>query len=225
MATTVVLEEQTEIPFVGSLAEFREWALSERFPQRGRIDFIGGRIEVDMSPEDIFCHGTLKTEVIAVLGQLVKQGGRGYLLSDSARVSSPVADLSVEPDVVFLSEESLNSGRVRLVPKVSGQPDRYVEVEGPPDLIVEIVSDSSVIKDTKRLPLNYARAGVAEFWLIDARLQQLAFTIHRWMPEGYQPVDADRDGFQHSAVFSTSFLLVRRRNVHGRWTFDLQTRP
>jgi Uma2 family endonuclease len=224
MATSVIFEEQVEIPFVGSLADFRAWALSDDFPERGRIDYIGGRIEVDMSPEDIFCHGTLKTELVIVLGQLVKGSRLGYLLTDRTRVSCPLADLSVEPDVVFVSEESLESGRVRLVPKTSGEEDRYVEVEGAADLIVEIVSDSSVAKDTRRLPTAYAQAGVREFWLADARGKRLTFEIHRWSPAGYQAAPRDADGFQHSAVFRTAFQLVRYRNPHGRWTFDLQVK-
>lgn len=224
LATSVIIEEQVEIPFMGSLTDFRAWALSDDFPERGRIDYIGGRIEVDMSPEDIFCHGTVKTEIVAILGRLVKEGGLGYVLSDRTRVSSPVADLSVEPDIVFISEESLESGRVRLVPKGSGEEDRYVEVEGAPDLIVEIVSDSSVTKDTSRLPVAYARSGVREFWLVDARGKRLTFAIRRWTPDGYQDAPCDADGFRHSAVFGTSFHLVRHRNPHGRWTFDLQTR-
>jgi hypothetical protein len=32
----------------------------------------------------------------------------------------------------------MRSGRVRLVPKAGDKPGRYVEVEGAPDLIVEI---------------------------------------------------------------------------------------
>ena len=51
----------------GSLDDFRRWALSDDFPETGRIDFIEGRIEVDMAPEDLFCHGTLKTEIVAAL--------------------------------------------------------------------------------------------------------------------------------------------------------------
>ena len=156
MATTVVFEEQVEIPMdLSSLADFRRWALSDDFPERGRIDYIAGRIEVDMSPEDFFCHGTLKGEIFGVLHQRVKQGKLGHLVSDRTRISSVAADLSAEPDIVFLSHEALASGRVRLVPKAGGELGRYVEVEGAPDLIVEIVSDSSVTKDTQRLPEAY----------------------------------------------------------------------
>ncbi len=67
-ATCVVFEELVEVPLtVGSLADFRRWALSDDFPETGRIDFIDGRIEVDMAPEDFFCHGTLKSEIARAL--------------------------------------------------------------------------------------------------------------------------------------------------------------
>ncbi len=224
MASSVVFEEQIEIPMVRSLAEFRAWATSDDFPERGRIDFLAGRIEVDMSPEDLFCHSTLRIEIIRVLAGITKRPGVGSLFSESSRVSCPAADLSVEPDIVFVSEESLESGRVRLVPKASGEPDRYVELEGPPDLIVEIVSDSSVTKDTQRLPAAYWRAGVEEFWLADARGETLVFEIHRRGRSAYEAVVPDAEGFQHSAVFKTRFRLSRRRNQHGRWVFDLEER-
>jgi len=222
MAFSVIFEEQLEIPFVRSLAEFRAWATSDDFPERGRIDFLTGHIEVDMSPEDLFSHGTLKTEIVGALRQLLKGTRRGYLFSDRTRVSSPDADLSVEPDIVFVSEESLENGRVRLVPKATGQPDQYVELEGAADLIVEIVSDSSVAKDTRRLPVAYWRAGVEEFWLIDARGPALLFQIHRRGPSAYDAVTPDADGLQYSAVFDTRFRLTRSRNQHGRWMFDLE---
>lgn len=221
MTTSVIFEEQVEIPFVRSLQDFRDWALSDRFPEQGRIDFIGGHIEVDMSPEDIFTHSTLKTEVVGGLRHIVKQRGTGYLFSDSTRVSCPAADLSVEPDVVFVSDESLDNGRVRLIPKASSEPDRYVEVEGPPEVIVEIVSDSSVTKDTERLPAAYWRAGVPEFWLVDARSDTLIYNIYRPGTSAYEAVEPDAEGFRYSAVFQIGFELTRRRNAKGRWVFDL----
>ncbi|MFH1266324.1 MAG: Uma2 family endonuclease [Planctomycetota bacterium] len=223
MATTVVFEEQVEIPLnLGSLADFRRWAVSKDFPERGRIDYIAGRIEVDMSPEDFFCHGTLKTEIVRVLAGRVKQGNLGHLVTDRTRVSSVEADLSAEPDVVFLSHAALDTGCARLVPKAGGKPGRYVELEGAPDLIVEIVSDHSVTKDTRRLPEAYFKAGVPEFWLADARGEKLAFQIHRRGESGYQAVDTDSDGFQTSPIFGCSFRLDGRRDPKGSWTFDLR---
>lgn len=222
MAITLVLEEQIEVPMdLRSLADFRRWATSDAFPERGRIDYIGGRVIVDMSPEDLHTHGKLKTELARVLSQRVKQDDLGELYTDRARVSCPDADLSAEPDVVFVSEASLDSGRVRLVPKAGGAADRYIELEGAPDLVVEIVSDASVRKDTEHLPAAYPKAGVSEFWLIDARGEDLVFRIHRRGPSGYEPTETDPDGYQHSAVLDRSYRLHRGRNTRGRVVFDL----
>jgi Uma2 family endonuclease len=224
MALTLVLEEEIEVPMdLRCLADFRRWATSDAFPERGRIDYIAGRIDVDMSPEDLHTHGKLKTELVIVLGQRIKKGAMGELYSDRARVSCPEADLSVEPDIVFVSEESLDSGRVRLVPKAGAAPDRYVEFEGPPDLIVEVVSDASVRKDPQRLPAAYYQAGVGEFWLVDARRGELLFRIHRRGLTGYEPAEADAAGRQYSTALDRWFRLDRRRNPKGRLVFELQS--
>jgi Uma2 family endonuclease len=223
MAITLVFEEQVEVPMdLRCLADFRRWATSEGFPERGRIDYIAGRIDVDLSPEELHTHGKLKTEVVGVLGRHVKQAGLGELYTDRARLSCPDVDLSVEPDLVFVSESSLDSGRVRMVLKAGGEPDRYVELEGPPDLVVEIVSDASVRKDTERLPGAYYRAGVSEFWLIDARSEDLVFRIHHRGASGYEPAVPDADAFQGSAVLDRRYRLDRSRNAKGRIVFDLR---
>jgi Uma2 family endonuclease len=223
MAATVVFEGQVEIPMaLRSLADFRRWATSDEFPERGRIDYIAGRIEVDMSPEELFCHGALKSEIHGVLYGLVKQGAIGHLFVDRARVSCAPGDVSSEPDVVFVSHETLRSGAVRLVPKAGGEPGRYIEIEGGPDLVVEIVGDSSVKKDTRLLPDAYFKAGVREFWLADARREPLVFQIHRRGPAAFEPVQPDAEGFQQSSVFARRFRLDGRRDPQGMPAFDLR---
>lgn len=226
MSNTIILDDHVEIPLtLDSLAAFRAWAVSDEFPEQGRVDYLGGRIEVDMSPEDLHTHGKLKVELFIVLGTRIRRLRLGELYCDRARVSCPEADLSVEPDLVFVSEEALDSGRVKLVPKSSAGPDRYVELEGPPDLIVEIVSDRSKTKDTRRLPPAYFQAGVPEFWLLDARGPELVFQIHRRGPSGYEPVPADAEGYQSSSILRNSYLLVRSRNASGRLEFELREKP
>jgi Uma2 family endonuclease len=226
VVTSVVFEEQVEVPLtLHSLADFRHWATSDQFPETGRIDFIDGRIEVDMAPEDLFCHGTLKTEIAASLHWRIKRGKLGRLFIDKARISNPTANLSIEPDIVFISHDTLRSDRLRLVPKAGGKPGRYIEVEGTPDLIVEIVSDGSVGKDTRRLPKAYFQAGVREFWLADARGEKPIFIVHRRGPDGFEPVAADADGFQHSSVLGCRYRLDVARDSEGNWEFDLREEP
>ena len=174
-----------------------------------------------MSPEDLFTHNTLKMEIGRALATIAKASGLGYVFGDRARVSSPAAGLSVEPDVVFLSYESIQQQRVRLVPNASQEAGRYMEIEGPPDLVVEIVSDSSTTKDTRRLPPAYHRAGVRELWLIDAQREQLLFQIHHHGPAAFDPAPADAEGFQTSLVFGREFRLLRHRDQQGQWMYDL----
>ena len=70
---TVLVAGQCEIPGeVATLDAFRRWAQSPEFPTSGRIDWVASCIEVDMSPEDIFTHGTVKSEIVRVLTQMSK---------------------------------------------------------------------------------------------------------------------------------------------------------
>ena len=223
MARAIVFEERFEVPMdIGTLGDFRRWALSDDYPERGRMDYLGGRIEVDMSPEDLFTHGTVKTELVVILGQRVKKSVPGSLFTDSARVSSVEADLSAEPDLVLVTDESLDEGRVRLIEKAGAGENRYIELEGAPDLVVEIVSDNSVNKDTRRLPAAYFKAGVREFWLVDARGKEILFQIQRREDSGFEPVSLDADGFQSSVVLGCRYRLDRSRNAKGRWVYDLR---
>jgi len=144
------------------LERFRTWARSDSFLERGRIDWVAGRLEVDMSPEDLNTHGSPKSAIAIQLGLHLQEPGKGLVVIDRARFSSPSADPSVEPDVLVLLFETVETGRARLIPKASGAEGRFVEIEGTVDLAVECVSDASTVKDRKRLREAYYRAGVPE---------------------------------------------------------------
>lgn len=61
----------------------------------------------------------------------------------------------------------IRSGELRLIPKLN-RDDRFVEIEGGPDIAVEIVSDLSVQKDIALLPASHHKAGTLEYLLVDA---------------------------------------------------------
>jgi Uma2 family endonuclease len=225
MATAVLIEDQVQIPLLRDLAAFRRWALSDEFPENGRIDYIAGQIEVDMSPEDLHTHGTPKVELVRVLANHLRRNELGELYTDRARISCPEADLSAEPDIVFVSNDALESGRVRLVAKSGGQEDRYIEIEGAPDLIVEIISESSVRKDTDRLPAAYWKAGAPEYWLVDARTDDLMFCIRQRGEAAYEPTRIDDGGFQYSHALDSWYRLERTRNRYGRLRYTLVEKP
>jgi Uma2 family endonuclease len=206
-------EEGVRIPAgAHALDEFRRWCQDDQFPERGRIDYLQGDVEVDMSPEDLLTHGTAKVAIAARLQRLVVEHGLGVVFIDRGRVVSPAAGLSVEPDVVVVLRESLAAGRVRLVPSAR-RPGRYVELEGAPDLVVEVLSDSSVGKDRKRLPRLYAQAGVPELWLADARGETPGFEIWTLGQAGYTrvaPASPGPDAWTASPLLGRRFRLLQR---------------
>jgi Uma2 family endonuclease len=81
-----------------------------------------------------------------------------------------------EPDVFFVRREHLD--------RVHG-----TYVEGPPDLVVEIVSPSSRGQDRGDKYYEYAEAGVLEYWLIDPERSRVeAYRLedgaYRFVPPG-----------------------------------------
>jgi hypothetical protein len=52
MTVTLLHDDEIDIPVESQTFDaFRRWSSSDSFPQCGRIDYIDGRIEVDMSPD------------------------------------------------------------------------------------------------------------------------------------------------------------------------------
>ncbi|HVT61430.1 MAG TPA: Uma2 family endonuclease [Thermoanaerobaculia bacterium] len=221
--SSVSREQGLVIPAgIDDLKAFRRWALSEEFPERGRIDFLAGSVEAELSPEDLQTHGAVKAAIAAELHALIVGQRRGQLFIDKARVSSEKADLSAEPDVVAVLWESLETGRARYDPRARGGPERCAEIEGGPDLVVEIVSDSSVRKDTVRLPRLYALAGVRELWLVDTRGREVRFSIHSLHDRSYRAVAPDAQGRLHSPLLARSFRLLRHRERFSTWRYELE---
>jgi Uma2 family endonuclease len=237
----VLLETDVRIPAVAHDFEgFRRWSHSDSFPERGRIDFLRGDIEIDMSPEDLLRHSAVKTAIAVQLSELVVTSGKGYVFIDRSRVASPKALLSVEPDVVVVLYSSLDAGQLLEVPGASGEPGYYVELEGPPDLIVEVISKYSVKKDRQRLPRLYAEAGVRELWLVDARGETPQLEIRELGPSGYvlQPAaaapraparkpaaDTRASGWVRSPLLDRRFRLVRRTVPPRHVAYELASTP
>lgn len=201
-----------------TLAGFRAWVASDEFPEKVRSTFVDGEIILDMSQEEMITHAGVKANASNVLMNIVAQVKSGRYFLDGVLITNEAAEVSNNPDGIFLSYASLQAGRYRLIPRASIQ-GQFIEVEGSPDWVMEIVSNSSVRKDTVQLRQAYYLAGIAEYWLIDARGEPIDFQILRAGAKGYESAKVE-DGWQFSATFDKWFRFERQQDAFG-WQFVL----
>lgn len=133
-----------------------------------------------MSPESLETHNKVKGEFTSTLVRLARDRDLGEAYSDGAFLTNRKARVSTEPNFLFVSWASFRSGRVTLTKKKL-RGDEFVEIVGTPDLVLEIVSDSSARKDLVRLKRAHFQSGIPEYWLVDARGTEIRFQIP---PEG-----------------------------------------
>lgn len=220
-SAAIVFEERVRVPAdICTLREFRRWAHSDAFPESGRVSYLAGEVDIDMSPEELTTHNQAKTDVTGDLRALVRRFRRGNVFSDGALLVNEAADLSTEPDAMFCSVESYQSGRVKYVERREGS-RRYIEVTGSPDLVIEVVSRTSVHKDTELLPPLYFAAGVSEYWIVDARRDELVFRVLTRGQGQFVETGADADGYRLSRVLGRRFQLVREPSPAGGYWYTL----
>lgn len=221
MSTIVLYDDVVRVPDgLRGVAAFRQWLRSADFPERGRICYLAGEVWVDMSKEQLFTHNQVKQEFNLVIGGLVKAERLGRYFPDGVFVTNDDADLASQPDGTFVSHGGVESGRVRLV---EGEKEGYLELTGSPDMVLEVVSASSVEKDTQTLRELYWQARITEYWLVDARHEPLSFNILRWRPAGYTPV-REQSGWVKSKVFGRAFRLTSQADDAGNPDYSLSIR-
>jgi hypothetical protein len=219
----VSINETVDIPAeVVDQASFRRWARSNSFPERGRFAWLNGLVWVDLSMEKIYSHGRAKMQFSIVLGGLIESGGLGLFLADRTLLTHTGAGLSVEPDGLFVSYAALQGGRVQRIEAASE--DDYVEFDGSADMVLEVVSASSVRKDTVDLPKRYFEAGVTEYWLVDARKSPVRFDLFKRGAKKYTATRRQAGGWLRSEVFSRSFRLTAQTDPLGDPQYTLAAR-
>ncbi|HET8655569.1 MAG TPA: Uma2 family endonuclease [Longimicrobiaceae bacterium] len=117
-----------------------------------RYEIIDSELLVTPSP------GTRHQIVAAELGHHfldhVRTCGLGLVLFAPTDVVLSEENV-VQPDVLFIRSERV----AELV--------RERAIHGAPDLVVEILSPSSLVRDRHRKRALYERAGVPEYWIVD----------------------------------------------------------
>jgi Uma2 family endonuclease len=217
----IIIEDRACIPpWVDDLESFRRWARSSEFPERGWFSYLNGEIWADLSMEEFLFHNQVKSAFTFTMVGLQEPTPSGRFVPDRMLLSNVAADLSTEPDGLFFFWDTVKSGRLRLI---EGATKGYIELEGSPDMVLEIVSRYSVRKDTVRLRDLYWRAGITEYWLVDVRGGSPRFDILRHTKDGYVATEA-QDGWSSSAVFGRAFQLTQQTDPLGYPLYKLQAR-
>jgi Uma2 family endonuclease len=150
------------------------WTYEDLFslPDDGRrYEIIEGELYEMPSPTS--AHGVTIRNLMFLLGPVIEVL-RGWLLTAPLDVFFLGAD-PVQPDIVVLLPDSDASLVVR-------------GIEGPPDLLVEVLSPSNRVHDLLTKRALYARAGVREYWIVDP------------MSRTIEVLTLDRDAFHTAQV-------------------------
>jgi Uma2 family endonuclease len=145
-----------------------------------RNEIIGG--ELIVSPAPAWIHQRCSYLLTRLIGDYVdrEQLGQVYFAPNDVRLSPHDV---VEPDLLFIREDRLDIYR------------GLTAVQGPPDLVVEIISPSSQETDPGRKFDLYAASGIPEYWLVDPAVRRFQIFVLR--DDRYEAVVED-DGRLHS---------------------------
>lgn len=123
-----------------------------------RAEFIAGEVIVH-SPTS-FQHSRIATFLTSILQLFIDQHQLGTLWADNFQVRLRPG-LRRVPDIIFI----LSTTELKIT---------NTEIEGAPDLVVEIVSHESLEQDWRDKYFEYEQAGVKEYWTIDPYAEKMA---------------------------------------------------
>jgi Uma2 family endonuclease len=165
-----------------SYEQFLDWADEDTL-----AEWVDGAV-VMISPASLR-HQLLGEFLRTILSSFVRLHGLGQVVEPPFQMKLPRSGR--EPDILYIAHDHLD----RL---------RETYLDGPADLVVEIISPESVDRDRTVKFAEYQEAGVPEYWLLDPAREQAEF--YQLNAEGrYEQVKVDTDG------------SYRCRSVPGFW--------
>ena len=132
--------------------EFVEWSGD------AWVEWVDGEVIV-MSPVNRRRHTQLFGFIHRVLAEYVEQRDLGEVLTEPFQMRLGQQRRRRSPDLMFVGKA--RKGAVR-----------PTYLEGPADLIIEIVSPESLARDWREKYLDYEAGGVREYWVIDPMSQR-----------------------------------------------------
>ncbi len=160
-------------------------------------ELLEGIVVMSPSPKPI--HQQVAVEIVRQLATylLTHQVGRVFSEID-VQIGEGLTggDLVYRPEAIFVLGERLAAMRDKIV--------------GPPDMVLEIISQGSRQYDTRTKKDDYERFGVREYWLADP--ERKLITFYRLEQGKFVEVAADEASFRSEAVpgFVLDLALVRQ---------------
>ena len=187
-AATPVTYERPPLPATPiSFEEFLAWTDEDT-----HAEWVDGEI-VLMAPASLE-HQSLLDFLNDLVKTYVRSHGLGQVFFAPVLMHLPSRPSGREPDLLFIATAHLD----RLRPTY---------LDGPADLVVEIVSPESNTRDRAEKLTEYEAAGIPEYWLIDPLREDAAF--YQLSQDGrYRRGPIDADSIYRSAVLPGFWLKV-----------------
>jgi Uma2 family endonuclease len=160
-----------------------------KLPSDIRAEVLEGELLMCASPNTR--HQRISREIEFTLSQWVKEKGLGEVLDAPMDVVlSPYTVL--QPDILYISKE-----RVSIITEPN--------IQGAPDLVVEILSPGDEKRDTVKKKAIYEKFGVKEYWIVDPT--QESITLFSLGEKGYKEKGVYEKGQVLESVILPGFTL------------------
>lgn len=123
----------------------------EKLPEGAPYQLIGG--ELVMTPSPVPYHQIISRRIEFELVKFVEERKLGEVIDAPMDVYLSETE-TYQPDIIFISNERLN---------IIGDK----KIEAAPDLVIEILSESTAYYDLKHKKRVYEKSGVKEYWIVD----------------------------------------------------------
>ncbi|MCD6203589.1 MAG: Uma2 family endonuclease [Methanophagales archaeon] len=154
-------------------------------------EWVNGKIERYSSASDV--HQDLAGWLNSVLRIYVEANKLGIIRSAPFQMKTGPDLPGREPDIIFLRDENRDKLKKRYL-------------DGPADLVIEIISEESLLRDRGEKFAEYEIGGVKEYWILDPETKRADFFI---LKEGrYERRVEDTHGIYHSEIIEGLWLKV-----------------
>ncbi len=167
---------------------FEEFLASGNEPMM--TEWVDGEV-IDVSPASRR-HQEIFSFLLTLLGLYLEVHQTGTVLPAPFVMKLEKLKRGREPDLLFVSRE-----RAHLIEKT--------HLNGPADLVVEIVSPESVERDSRVKFAEYEQAMIKEYWLIDPE-HQTALFYELGADNRYRAAVTEPDGIYRSRVVPGFFI-------------------